>query len=98
MTAERRVNQPVQTTQLSHRALMIGARGALLQSCIDKYIPLYRNRVFFEQNPNLFPVDSNGKLSTDRVSQLVDMFFDPSRVPAGFTIRNTNLAINWRGA
>jgi amidase len=65
-----------------------GAGGALLQSCIDKYIPLYRNRVFFEQNPNLFPVDSNGKPSTDRVSQLVDLFFDPSRVPAGFTIRN----------
>jgi Asp-tRNA(Asn)/Glu-tRNA(Gln) amidotransferase A subunit family amidase len=65
-----------------------GAGGALFQGCIDKYIPLYRNRVFFEQNPNLFPVDADGKPSTDRVSQLVDMFFDPSRVPAGFTIRN----------
>jgi len=71
-----------------------GAGGALLQGCIDKYMPLYRNRVFFEQNPNLFPADSNGKPSTDRVSQLVDMFFDPSRVPAGFTIRNIGPATN----
>ena len=45
-----------------------GAGGALFQSCIDKYVPLYRNRVFIEQFPNLFPVDSNGKPSTDRIS------------------------------
>src|SRR6266699_164970 len=54
-----------------------GAGGALLQSCIDKYVPLYRNRAFIEQFPNLFPVDSNGKPLTDRISVLVDMFFDP---------------------
>ena len=33
-----------------------GAGGALFQGCIDKYVPLYRNRVFIEQYPNLFPV------------------------------------------
>ena len=38
-----------------------GPGGALLQSCIDKYFPIYRNRVFIEQNPNLFPSDANGK-------------------------------------
>src|SRR5499427_110461 len=65
-----------------------GAGGALFQSCIDKYVPLYRNRVFIEQYPNLFPVDSSGKPSTDRIALLVDMFFNPSLVPAGSTIRN----------
>src|SRR5712691_9466828 len=65
-----------------------GAGGALLQSCIDKYVPLYRNRVFIEQFPNLFPVDANGKPLTDRISVLVDMFFDPSLVPPGSSIRN----------
>src|SRR5215468_2103112 len=64
-----------------------GAGGALFQSCIDKYVPLYRNRVFTEEFPNIFPVDANGKPSTDRVSQLVDMFYEPSRVPAGSSIR-----------
>ena len=71
-----------------------GTGGALFQSCIDKYVPLYRNRVFIEQFPNLFPVDSNGKPLTDRMSMLVDMFFDPSLVPAGSTIRNIGPASN----
>jgi amidase len=71
-----------------------GAGGALFQSCMDKYAPLYRNRVFTEQYPDLFPTDSSGKPSTDRIATLVDMFFDPSRVPAGVTIRNIAGASN----
>jgi amidase len=71
-----------------------GEGGALFQNCLDKYVPLYRNRVFIEQFPNLFPADSSGKPSTDRIAQLVDMFFDPSLVPAGFTIRNIASASN----
>ena len=71
-----------------------GAGQALFQSCIDKYVPLYRNRVFIEQFPNLFPEDSNGKPASDRIALLVDMFFDPSLVPAGSTIRNIGPASN----
>jgi amidase len=71
-----------------------GAGGALLQSCLDKYVPLYRNRAFIEQFAKLFPLDANGKPLTDRISQLVDMFFDPSLVPAGSTIRNIAGASN----
>jgi amidase len=71
-----------------------GAGGALFQSCIDKYVPLYRNRVFIEQFAKLFPLDANGKPLTDRISQLIDMFFDPSLVPAGSTIRNIAGASN----
>jgi amidase len=71
-----------------------GAGGALLQSCVDKYVPLYRNRAFIEQYPNAFPVDASGKPSTDRITRLVDMFYDPSLVPAGSTIRNIAAASN----
>jgi Asp-tRNA(Asn)/Glu-tRNA(Gln) amidotransferase A subunit family amidase len=71
-----------------------GAGGALLQSCIDKYVPLYRNRVFIEQYPNAFPADSSGKPASDRIARLVDMFYDPSLVPAGSTIRNIASASN----
>src|SRR5215475_4313013 len=71
-----------------------GPEGSLFQSCVDKYAPLYRNRVFTEQYPKLFPVDANGKPSTDRVSQLVDMFYEPSRVPAGSSIRTIGRASN----
>ncbi|HEY7301537.1 MAG TPA: amidase family protein [Xanthobacteraceae bacterium] len=71
-----------------------GAEGALFQSCLDKYGPLYRNRTFIEQHPDLFPADANGKPSMDRIPRLVDMFFDPSLVPPGTTIRNINGASN----
>jgi amidase len=71
-----------------------GPGGALFQSCIDKYVPLYRNRAFIEQFANLFPLDANGKPLTDRIAQLVDMFFDPSLVPPGSTIRNINSGSN----
>ena len=65
-----------------------GPGGALFQKCLDKYVPLYRSRTFVEQHPDLFPADANGKPSADRIPQLVDMFFDPSLVPVGSTIRN----------
>jgi len=71
-----------------------GPGEALFQSCIDKYAPLYRNRVFTEQFPKLFPLDANGKPSTDQISQLVDMFYDPSLVPAGSSIRTIGRASN----
>src|SRR5438034_9342882 len=71
-----------------------GPGGALFQGCVDKYAPLYRNRVFTEQFPNLFPTDLNGKPSTDRISQLVDMFYEPSRVPASSSIRTIGRAAN----
>ena len=71
-----------------------GAGGALLQACVDKYLPLYRNRVFIEQYPNLFPADASGKPTTDRVNQLVDMFENPSLVPKGTTIRTIGAASN----
>ena len=71
-----------------------GPGGALFQSCINKYAPIYRNRIFTEQFPNLFPVDSSGKPTSDSISLLVDMFFDPSLVPAGPTIRSMGPASN----
>jgi amidase len=65
-----------------------GPGGALFQSCLDKYVPLYRSRTFVEQHPDLFPADASGKPSADRIPQLVDMFFNPSLVPGGSTIRD----------
>src|SRR5213594_398330 len=72
-----------------------GAGGALFQGCVDKYAPIYRNRNFIEQFPSLFPVDAEGKPASDRIAQLVDMFFNPSLVPAGPTIRNMGPPLNF---
>jgi Asp-tRNA(Asn)/Glu-tRNA(Gln) amidotransferase A subunit family amidase len=54
-----------------------GPGGALFQQCVDKYVPVYRNKLFIKQYPQLFP------LGADHVSLLIDMFVDPSVVPKG---------------
>jgi Asp-tRNA(Asn)/Glu-tRNA(Gln) amidotransferase A subunit family amidase len=59
-----------------------GPEGALFQECIDRYVPIWRNALFVRQFPEQFAE------SADQVSTLLDMFFDPSRVPAGPTIRD----------
>jgi Asp-tRNA(Asn)/Glu-tRNA(Gln) amidotransferase A subunit family amidase len=89
--AERAVND---LRRLGATIVDPGPGGALFQSCIDRYAPLYRNRMFIEQFPNLFPVDSSGKPASDYISLLVDMFFDSSLVPAGPTIRSMGPASN----
>lgn len=65
-----------------------GPGGALLQQCVDLYAPIYRNQLFIRQFPEQFPVDASGKPTADHIATLVDMYFDPSRVPDGPTIRN----------
>ena len=52
-----------------------GEHGALFQQCVDKYVPLYRNKVFIDQ----FPVQFRG--ASDPIDVLIDMYFDPDTVP-----------------
>src|SRR5436189_3797636 len=53
--------------RLGAKIIEPGPGGALFQSCIDKYVPLYRNRVFTEQFPDVFPVDYSGKPDLDNI-------------------------------
>jgi amidase len=59
-----------------------GPHGALFQSCVDKYVPLYRNKLFTQQFPQEFPA------GTDPIPKLVEMSADPTKVPKGPNIRN----------
>ena len=59
-----------------------GPHGALFQSCVDKYVPLYRNKLFTQQFPQEFPA------GTDPIPRLVEMSADPNKVPKGLNIRN----------
>jgi Asp-tRNA(Asn)/Glu-tRNA(Gln) amidotransferase A subunit family amidase len=52
-----------------------GPQGALFQQVIDKYTPVWRSQLFIAQNRREFPD------STDHITKLVDMFFDPSLMP-----------------
>ncbi len=58
-----------------------GPTGALFQSCVDQYSPIWRNRLFIGQFPSVFPVDASGAPASDHIATLLDMFFDPSLVP-----------------
>jgi amidase len=58
-----------------------GPHGALFQGCVDKYSPVWRNRLFTSQFPAAFPVDAGGQPTTDHIDTLLDMFFDPALVP-----------------
>ena len=58
-----------------------GPHGALFQGCVDKFSPVWRNRLFIGQFPTTFPVDAAGAPTTDHIATLLDMFFDPTLVP-----------------
>ena len=55
-----------------------GPTGALFQSCVDKYVPKWRNQQFIAQFPALFPQDAAGAPAADHIATLLDMFFDPT--------------------
>jgi amidase len=59
-----------------------GPHGALFQACVDKFVPLYRNKIFMGQFPNRFPP------GTDPIAALVDMYENPAQGPGGPNIRN----------
>lgn len=59
-----------------------GPTGALFQQCVDKLVPLYRNKAFSDQFPQAFATGA------DQIATLVDMYQDPKLVPDGPTIRN----------
>jgi Asp-tRNA(Asn)/Glu-tRNA(Gln) amidotransferase A subunit family amidase len=67
--------------QLGARIVDPGEGGALFQGCFDRYWPVWNNRFFIGQFPDVFPVDTDGEPTSDHIASLVDMFFDPSLVP-----------------
>jgi Asp-tRNA(Asn)/Glu-tRNA(Gln) amidotransferase A subunit family amidase len=58
-----------------------GPHGALFQSCVDTYVPKWRNQQFINQFPARFPKDGSGTPAADHITTLVDMFFNPNLVP-----------------
>ncbi len=57
-----------------------GAGGALFQDCVDQYTPKWQNQQFIPQFPEQFPRPA-GAPTTDEISTLLDMFFNPNLVP-----------------
>lgn len=61
--------------------------GDLFTSCIRKYAPQDLNKLFTKRYPDLFPVDANGKPTTDHTARLLDMKMNPALVPDDLTLR-----------
>ena len=57
-----------------------GPHGALFQSCVDRFVPKWLNQQFIPGFPAVFPRVS-GQPTTDEISTLLDMFFNPNLVP-----------------
>jgi len=64
-----------------------GAEGALFTSCLRKYEPALDNKLFTKKFPELFPVDKDGKPTTDHVATLVELTMNPSLVPDSVNLR-----------
>jgi Asp-tRNA(Asn)/Glu-tRNA(Gln) amidotransferase A subunit family amidase len=67
--------------QLGATVVDPGPKGALFQSCVDKYLPVWQNQQFINQWPAIFPKDAAGAPASDHITTLLDMFHNPSTVP-----------------
>jgi Asp-tRNA(Asn)/Glu-tRNA(Gln) amidotransferase A subunit family amidase len=65
-----------------------GPGGDLFSTCLQSYVPQDDNVLFTGRYPELFPVGEDGKPTTDHVSTLLDVKFDPSVLPEKLTLRD----------
>jgi len=60
----------------------------LLTPYIRRYNPMLSNASFAKVNPELFPVDADGKPASDQIATLVGIAMDPSKGPAKQSLRD----------
>lgn len=64
-----------------------GPEGLFTQY-IRRYNPMLSNSSWTKLFPDLFPVGADGKPTTDQIATLIDLRFDPAKVPGKVTIRD----------
>jgi Asp-tRNA(Asn)/Glu-tRNA(Gln) amidotransferase A subunit family amidase len=65
-----------------------GEHGELFTPYIRELNPRLQNITFAKQHPKEFPVDADGKPTSDQIETLIDMSIDPSLAPGKFTLRD----------
>lgn len=65
-----------------------GTGNGLFTEHVRKLFPALVNATFTKQHAALFPVDAEGKPVGDHLATLLDLAFDPSKVPGNLTIRD----------
>ena len=58
-----------------------GEHGALCQRQVDRIVPEWRNQLFIQTFPDVFPVDSTGAPTADHITTLLNMNFGLTPVP-----------------
>ena len=64
-----------------------GAEG-LFTPYVREFFPLLTNATDAKRHKDVYPVDETGKPTSDQIATFVDLATDPSKVPAGLTIRD----------
>lgn len=59
-----------------------GPGGALFTPCVRRYLPTEQTRLFTRRFKQLFPVDEQGKPTSDHIAALIELSADASKVPA----------------
>ncbi|HTE42478.1 MAG TPA: amidase [Steroidobacteraceae bacterium] len=67
-----------------------GPEGDLFSSCLQKHAPQNDNKLLTKRFPDLFPVDKDGKPTTDHSLKLLDVKFNPSLLSQPLTLRDFN--------
>jgi Asp-tRNA(Asn)/Glu-tRNA(Gln) amidotransferase A subunit family amidase len=77
----------VDLASLGARIVDPGPNGSLFGDCVRRYGPQIYNALFTREFPDLFPVDTAGKPTSDHISTLVAMAEDRTLVPQALTLR-----------
>jgi Asp-tRNA(Asn)/Glu-tRNA(Gln) amidotransferase A subunit family amidase len=67
-----------------------GPEGDLFTDCLQKYGPQDDNKLFTKRYPELFPVDKEGKPTTDHTLKLLEVKANPALLPQKLTLRDFN--------
>jgi Asp-tRNA(Asn)/Glu-tRNA(Gln) amidotransferase A subunit family amidase len=65
-----------------------GAGGSLFQTCIARSAPRLLNASLTRQYRDAFPFDDAGQPTGDHIAKLLELLADPTRVPAGLSLRS----------
>jgi len=65
-----------------------GGPDGLFTAHVRRLAPKLLNRTWTKAHPELFPVDAEGRPTTDHLNTLVELTLDPSRFPGSLTMRD----------
>ncbi len=86
------VDQAIEDLKALGATIVEPGPEGLFTPYIRRYNPMLSNSSWTKLAPDMFPVDADGKPTTDQIATLVDLRFDPAKVPGKVTIRDFGTA------